>query len=123
MLNIFFPRLHSLFLSYFLSLWQTFTEAERHHWQNMEGGWEKEKEQILNSLLGSSQDVDFPSESDVLQATPLSMHGRSALDDVGLSYARELYVRNEAKLQGLTSNLVSVFHNVSTSFVDKVCSF
>ena len=31
----------------------------------METEWESEKEKILNSLLGSSQDLEFPSESEV----------------------------------------------------------
>ena len=48
------------------------------------------------------------------------MHGRSALDAVGMAYAREVYVRNESTLQGLPHSLVTTFHNASTSFVDKV---
>ena len=55
-----------------------------------------------------------------MQATPLSMHGRSALDAVGMAYAREVYIRNEAKLQGLSHSLVTTFHDASTKFVDKV---
>ena len=58
-----------------------------------------------------------------MQATPLSMHGRSALDAVGMAYAREVYIRNEAKLQGLSHSLVTTFHDASTKFVDKVTSF
>ena len=48
-----------------LAAGQTFTEAERHHWQSMAGEWEREKEKILNSLLGPSQELDFPSEAEV----------------------------------------------------------
>ena len=44
---------------------QTFSEAVRHHQQSMENEWESEKEKILNSLLGSSQDLEFPSQSEV----------------------------------------------------------
>ena len=55
-----------------------------------------------------------------MQATPLSMHGRSALDAVGMAYAREVYIRNEAELQGLSHSLVTTFHDASTKFVDKV---
>lgn len=86
----------------------------------MEGEWEQEKERILNSLLGAGQELELPTEAEVLQATPLSMHGRSALDAVAMAYAREVYVRNEAKLQGLSHSLVTAFHSASTSFVDKV---
>lgn len=61
-----------------------------------------------------------PTGDQVLQATPLSMHGRSALDAVEMAYAREVYVRNESTLQGLSHSLVTAFHNASTNFVDKV---
>ena len=44
---------------------QTFSEAVRHHQHSMESEWNSEKEKILNSLLGSSQDLEFPSESEV----------------------------------------------------------
>ena len=44
---------------------KTFSEAVRHHQQSVENEWESEKEKILNSLLGSSQDIEFPSESEV----------------------------------------------------------
>ncbi len=44
---------------------QTFAEAERHHWRSLEDEWEREKEKILNSLLGSSQELEVPSESKV----------------------------------------------------------
>ena len=55
-----------------------------------------------------------------MHTTPLSMHGRSALDAVGMAYAREVYVRNESKLQNLSHNLVTTFHETSKGFVDKV---
>ncbi len=56
----------------------------------------------------------------LVHATPLSMHGRSALDVTGMAYAREVYVRNEAKLQGLSHNLVIAFQEASQSFSDQV---
>jgi len=89
----------------------------------MEGEWEREKEKILNSLLGVGQELEFPTEAEVLQTTPLSMHGRSALDAVAMAYAREVYVRNEATLQGLSHSFVTTFHNASTKFVDQVRSW
>ena len=48
------------------------------------------------------------------------MHGRSGLDAVAMAYAREVYVRNEAKLQGLSHSLVTTFHQASSRFLDKV---
>ena len=45
---------------------QTFAEAERHLWKSMEGEWHREKERILNSLLGSGPDMmEVPSELEV----------------------------------------------------------
>ena len=44
---------------------QTFVEAERHHWKSMEREWDKEKEKILNSLLGTTQELEFPTEAEV----------------------------------------------------------
>lgn len=57
-----------------------------------------------------------------MHTTPLSMHGRSALDAVAMAYAREVYIRNESQLQGLSHNLVTTFHDASLKFVDKVTS-
>lgn len=57
-----------------------------------------------------------------MQVTPLSMHGRSALDAVGMAYAREIYIRNEAKSnkQSMSHTLVTTFHDASAKFLDKV---
>ena len=45
---------------------QTFNQAERHQWSCMENEWEKEKEKILNSLLGAGQEtLDFSAEAEV----------------------------------------------------------
>lgn len=56
-----------------------------------------------------------------MHTTPLSMQGRSALDAVAMAYAKEVYIRNESQLQGLSHNLVTTFHDASLKFVDKVC--
>ena len=51
---------------FFLVL-KTFNQAEKHQWSCMENEWEKEKEKILNSLLGAGQEsIDFSAESEVL---------------------------------------------------------
>ncbi len=51
------------------------------------------------------------------------MQGRSALDAVAMAYAKEVYIRNESQLQGLSHNLVTTFHEASLKFVDKVCTY
>ena len=48
------------------------------------------------------------------------MQGRSGLDAVAMAYAKEVYMRNEAQLQGLSHNLVTTFHEASLKFLDKV---
>lgn len=48
------------------------------------------------------------------------MHGRSGLDSVAMAYAREVFICNEAKLQGLSHSLVTTFHQASNGFLDKV---
>ena len=50
------------------------------------------------------------------------MHGRSGLDAIAMAYAREVFVRNEAKLQGLSHSLITTFHQASTAFPNKVSS-
>lgn len=44
---------------------QTFAEAERSQWACTEREWEEEKEQILNSLVGCGQDMDFTQDTEV----------------------------------------------------------
>lgn len=48
------------------------------------------------------------------------MQGRSGLDSVAMAYAREVFICNEAKLQGLSHSLVTTFHQASSGFLDKV---
>ena len=45
---------------------QTFEETERRHWETMESEWEREKQRILNALVGSGQEGwDFPQDAEV----------------------------------------------------------
>ncbi|KAL5467639.1 hypothetical protein EMCRGX_G031900 [Ephydatia muelleri] len=98
----------------------TFDEAERHLWKSMEGEWQLEKERILNSLLGPGPDLmEVPSEPEVRRSSPLSLQGRSALDAVGMAYAREVYIRNESVLDGHPHSLVTAFYDISRNFADK----
>lgn len=49
---------------------KTFAETERRHWECKENEWEREKQKILNALLGSGQDtVDFQPETEVRETT------------------------------------------------------
>ena len=53
--------------SFMRLIFQTFEETERRHWECMENEWEREKQKILNTLLGSGQDtIDFQPDTEVL---------------------------------------------------------
>ena len=44
---------------------QTFAEAERSQWLCCEREWEEEKEMILNSLVGTGQELELTRDSEV----------------------------------------------------------
>ena len=47
-------------------MFQTFAEVERQHQETMMNEWEREKQKILNTLLGSGPDAfEFPAETEV----------------------------------------------------------
>ena len=47
-------------LSYFF---QTFEEAERHHWDSLECEWEREKQKILTALIDTAgENLDYTQE-------------------------------------------------------------
>ncbi|XP_028392080.1 nuclear pore complex protein Nup93-like [Dendronephthya gigantea] len=98
----------------------TFDEAERNHWRCMENEWEQQKLKILNSLLGSEQDsLDFSSA--VLDGTlnQVDLSQRSGLDFVEMAYARQIYMYNEAAIQGIDFNIVEGFQNTADKFNDQ----
>lgn len=97
---------------------QTFADIEAQHWRNVSEEWEKEKEKILNSLLGSGQELaSLPSEIDVSV-----LHGQQAssgMDAVEMAYSREVYARNEKVKDGLKEDLVTKFCSTMEQFQDK----
>lgn len=99
----------------------TFNQAEKHQWSCMENEWEKEKEKILNSLLGAGQEsLDFAAEAEVFTTSSLNLQGRSALDATELSYARQVYIHNEALIQSVRHNIVDGFLELTDRFEDPV---
>lgn len=99
----------------------TFNQAEKHQWSCMENEWEKEKEKILNSLLGAGQEsIDFSAESEVFTSSSLNMQGRSALDATELAYARQVYIHNEALIQSQRHSIVNGFLELSDRFDDPI---
>ena len=98
----------------------TFDEAERNHWRCMENEWEQQKLKILNSLLGSDQDtLDF--SADVFDGTlsRVDLSQRSGLDFVEMAYARQIYMYNEAIIQGMDFDIIEGFHNTANKFNDQ----
>ena len=55
-----------------------------------------------------------------MHSTPLSLHGKSALDAMAMSYAVAVYNRNDARLKELPYDMVATCHSASATFVDKV---
>ena len=47
---------------------QTFAEAERSQWLCSEREWEEEKEMILNSLVGTGQELELTKDTEVCHA-------------------------------------------------------
>ena len=45
----------------FMLILQTFAQAEARHWESMKDEWEREKQRLLNTILGSQQEatIDF----------------------------------------------------------------
>ena len=114
--------LYLLFLAS-LSLSQTFREADKRLWKHAVDEWDREKEKILESLLGPSNQEfpELPSQAEVrvilhfiplfslslsqtLNIDPLSLQGRSALNAVEMAYAREVIL----KLYIMSSSLLLV---------------
>ena len=61
----------------------------------MQNEWEAEKQRILNTLIGSGQDlIDIAPETENLSRDGVSMEGRSAMDNIEMAYARQVRMRN-----------------------------
>jgi len=99
----------------------TFEEVERRHWECMENEWEREKQRILNSLLGSGQDsFEFPHDSELQGQEPEMTRGRSNLDHIEMAYAREVFVYNEHVIENdIRPSLVDMFLEVSHKIKDQ----
>ncbi|XP_060553313.1 nuclear pore complex protein Nup93-like [Ruditapes philippinarum] len=100
----------------------TFAETERRHWECMENEWEREKQKILNALLGSGQDtIDFQPETESFLMDSVSMQGRSALDNVEMAYSRQVYDYNEQIINSayIKPNLADMFNEATKTFDNK----
>jgi len=92
---------------------RTFEESEKLFWESLEDEWEREKQKILNSLLGAGkQAMSFPMDSSRFEEASISK-GRSSLTSVEMAYARQIFQCNELTLQGKKCNYIEGFKQVS----------
>ncbi|XP_052817034.1 nuclear pore complex protein Nup93-like [Mya arenaria] len=100
----------------------TLAETERRHWECMENEWEREKQKILNALLGSGQDtIDFQPETESFLIDSVSLQGRSALDNMEMAYSRQVYEYNEQVINSayVKPSLVDMFLQVANTSDNK----
>ena len=91
---------------------QTFESIEKMFWESLEDDWEREKQKILNSLLGAGkQAMSFPADSSRLEDFNV-LKGRSSLSAIEMTYARQIYVANEAVIQGQKPNYIDALTQV-----------
>ncbi|XP_069757463.1 nuclear pore complex protein Nup93 isoform X4 [Narcine bancroftii] len=100
---------------------RTFAMAERYHWESMLVEWEQEKQKILHTLLASGEDaLDFTQETEPSFVSTTIPPGRSAMDNVEVAYARQIYIYNEKVVnKHLQPNLGDLCSTVAESLDDK----
>lgn len=99
----------------------TFEEVDRRHWECMENEWEREKQKILNSLLGSNQEpFELQQDPEMLISTSQLNQGRSSLDHIEMAYARQVFIYNENVIENvIRPSLVDMFVQVANHFGDR----
>ncbi|XP_063234645.1 nuclear pore complex protein Nup93-like isoform X2 [Bacillus rossius redtenbacheri] len=101
---------------------KTFEEVEQQQINRMLDDWKKDKSRILNSLLGTSEDlfnVDVLREKSV-NADAESRTIRSSLDHQEMAYAKQITEYNKLVIQGVVRpSLVDKFFEVAESLNDK----
>ncbi|XP_064640294.1 nuclear pore complex protein Nup93-like [Lineus longissimus] len=99
----------------------TFEQTSCHHWARQEDEWEREKQRILNALVGTGQEtMDFPQETEGLLNDSVSMNGRSTLDSTEMAYAKQVYIYNDQVIQkGLRRELSEMCAQVGEKVDDK----
>jgi len=91
---------------------KTFEFVENNFWESLEDEWEKEKQKILNSLLGAGkQAMSFPADASRIEEFNV-IKGRSSLSAVEMSYARQIFMCNEASIHGEKINFVDALKQV-----------
>lgn len=98
-----------------------FAQAEKMYWDNMELEWEQQKQNILNSFVGNSQDIsDMKISLETSVSEPSNARTRSAMDNIEMLYSKQVYVYNERVIQGgIKPNLAAQFADVASQIDDK----
>jgi len=99
----------------------TFEETERQHWESLESEWECEKQKLLHALVGSGQEgLDYTVDTESMINDSVSMQGRSAMDNVEMAYARQVYMYNEHVISGgVLPSLSDMLAEVGETLDDK----
>uniref|UniRef100_A0A0B7A299 Nuclear pore protein n=1 Tax=Arion vulgaris TaxID=1028688 RepID=A0A0B7A299_9EUPU len=99
----------------------TFEEVDHRQWECMENEWEREKQKILSSLLGSGQETfEFQQEPELLTSDHELVRGRSSLDSIEIAFARQVFVYNEHVIEnGILPSLVDMFKEVASKTGDQ----
>ncbi|CAI9720298.1 pore complex Nup93-like [Octopus vulgaris] len=101
----------------------TLETCEQRLWGSMEEEWEREKQKMLNALLGTGhQMLDYSQETEQsLLSDAISMQGRSALNNVEMAYASQVYIYNKKVLEGgIRLSLQDLFMEAANSLGDKL---
>ncbi|RDD47272.1 Nuclear pore complex protein Nup93 [Trichoplax sp. H2] len=95
----------------------TMEMAEQHQWQYMVTEWEKEKVKILNHLIGSGEDIAVTDDNDGPSSVAI-IEKQGVMDAIELSYAREIYIRNERLINGEQVNLIQALREAASREAD-----
>lgn len=101
----------------------TLETCEQRLWESMEEEWEREKQKILNALLGTGhQMLDYSQETEQsLLSDVVSMQGRSALNNIEMAYASQVYTYNKKIIEGgIPPSLQDMFMESAESIGDKL---
>lgn len=98
----------------------TLQESDNFYWEVLSSDWQREKQRILNSLLGSSNEVMDVSVAPETSSFTVDMKTRSAMSAIEVAYAREVSLYNEQVIQGgLRPNLAQCFRALAKDLDDR----
>ncbi|XP_074644286.1 nuclear pore complex protein Nup93-like [Tubulanus polymorphus] len=98
----------------------TYESVTNHWWKCQMDEWEREKQNILNALVGSGESIDLTQDIESTPVNLINMQTRSALDNIEMAYARQVYVYNDQVIQhGIKEKLPTMFSQVGEKLEDK----